>query len=151
MEVETTRDFKIEDGKAVAIKIDKYTNGAGKTVVRTLEEKGITVEEMDEVLNKLVAEETEKVATEKAKITKESEDLQKEIDAVLVSEEDKKSYAEWKEYVKSEKYQKCAGLLSKERAIQSGASRMLEIERQEKDIEAWKLQMLNLKAAFVTQ
>ena len=137
VDIQTTRDFKVENGVAIAIKRDEYTNGAGKKVVRTLEEHGITVAEMDEVINNLFQTEMNKLNEERTKLVEDRKQMQTEVDDALAGEEDKKSFAEFKEYVESEKFKKCSDLMEEAKTLAVGKSRIEHLDTLEKDIVAW--------------
>ncbi len=149
VDIQTERSFKVENGVAIAIKTDRYKNGPGKNVVRTLEEHDITIAEMDEVILTEFPKEIVSASNEEAKLVKEHDDLETELKNLLPTEEDVKSLEEVKVYLESEKVRKCMSIMNKQKALQQGKNRIVEIRKTIADLVAWKEQMEGLKAEYM--
>jgi hypothetical protein len=138
----TTRSGKIAEGVAIAVKQDEFTNGRGKKIVQIVEEHGITIEEATEVVDKLGPEELTKVGDERVKLMKEIAEIEEDIKDVITSRE----FIKFKKELDSEQTKKFFDVLKQERTLNTGKSRLEELNRTEDDVNEWIKQMADLKS-----
>lgn len=148
IKVERRCDFEAKSAgepvAAIATKKSTWVNGAGKTVVQTISEHDISLDEAKNVVNKLVPEELEKVDKEIEKINKDIPDIKKEIKDVVNTRE----YAMFKRKLESEEYKKFFETLNREKALKAGEKRIEELHKAKEDILDWKNQMQQIVDFF---
>ena len=142
VEIKTIRTSRIEDGVAIATRIEEFENGVGKKVKRTIEEIGITLDEVREVNDKLIVEELEKVNTERVKLMTEMTEMQEEIKDIVTTRE----YKKFKIEIESDAAKKYFDALKKEGIIKKAIERLKELNRIEDDVKAWEVQMKELQS-----
>ena len=142
VERKTTRSYRIDGADYVAIKTDEFINGKDKKIIQTMEEHNISMEEIDEVIDTLADAELEKVNTERDKLTHELQDLKTEIKDDIKTNK----YLKFKEQKYQDKLKKMFSILSKEKTIMTGESRMKELDAVNDDIVTWKTQFIQMKA-----
>lgn len=142
VDMKIERSHRIEGDNVIAIKVNEWVNGYGKKRVQTIEEHGITKEDVETVLNTEVAKGLKEISEEKAKLEKEVKEFSEEIKDTVETE----GYRKFKDKLQSEKYKRYFETLNKERAVNQGKNRLKELEKAEADVLSWEEQFKKIQS-----
>lgn len=119
VDIKTTRTHRLEDGKVIAIRTEKFINGDGHPITRTTEET-FSYDKVDQVLNDIIP-------TVLSKMDVQINDLEKKIIDIETDEEFKNFCTYMQKYMEFKKDEEQTKQLHK-------------IQDQRKDVMGWKQQ-----------
>lgn len=131
--IDKTRTFRLEeDGTATFIAIRKFENGQGRLVTNTIEEPGLTLED----INKILEEEVPKTLKE---FHDKKQDNERDIAAAKKEIKDVVNTREYKMYKKNIEQMKQFGTVyKKEKFLESAAKDMAQADEDILDALNWK-------------
>lgn len=139
-----SRDYRIEGTDYIAIKKEEYDNGKGKHVVNIMEEHNITLDEVNNVIDKLASKELADLKEKEDKYVSEIKEIKEEIKDVVNDPE----FLKFIEDIKSEKIKKYFDVMSRQKVLKASEGLLLDIQETRSDVYSWKQQMQDLKQAI---
>jgi len=143
VEKQTIRNFKIENDKAIAVKIDVYPNGKGHEVKEIMEET-LDYQDICETVLDYVPRAIDKRVQKVLDKVKEIADLKAEIGDALESEE----YKAYIEFMKDPGFARCDALFKKDAALHAGNIQLEGLKDALKQVEDIQEQFTNFKEFY---
>jgi hypothetical protein len=140
----TTREHEFEGDMIIAIRHDTFTNAHGKKITQTMREEGVTIDEVNNIVDTLADVELEKFATEMYDLVEKADELEAAIKETIESDD----YIAFKKFVAKPETQTFFEILQKESLLQQSRDELVSMKEKNADVLAWKKEFVAIQYEY---